>query len=159
MENEMIVTVRQAGQKDAAELLQMMCALWPLANSDELRTENDEHLRHPTHHRFFVAENQEDGALLGFVESALRSTAEGCDSSPVGYVEAWYVKPDVRRKGIGRLLIASAEEWSRLQGCSEIASDAEMENHISIESQKKLGFAEVGRIVTFRKSLYPKSST
>lgn len=154
----MIVKVRHASQKDAKELLQMMCALWPLANPNELRMENHEHLRHPTNHGFFVAENQEDGALLGFVEAALRSTAEGCDSSPVGYVEAWYVKPEVRRKGIGELLIASAEEWSRLQGCSEIASDAEIENHLSIDVQKKLGFEETARIVTFRRSLYSKSS-
>jgi aminoglycoside 6'-N-acetyltransferase I len=68
------------------------------------------------------------------------------------------VKPEVRRKGIGELLIASAEEWSRLQGCSEIASDAEIENHLSIDVQKKLGFEETARIVTFRRSLYSKSS-
>src|SRR5277367_957804 len=121
----MTIKIRPAEQRDAEELLQMMCALWPLADPDELRLENDQHLRHSANHIFFVAEIQEDGQkdkrLLGFAEVGLRSVAESCDSSPVGYVEAWYVKPDVRRMGIGRLLIASAEEWSRSQGCSEIA--------------------------------------
>src|SRR5271168_1114808 len=134
----MTIKVRPATERDAAALLQMMCALWPLANPNELRMENDQHLRHPANHIFFVAENHEDGTLLGFTEAGLRSVAEGCDSSPVGYVEAWYVRLDVRRKGVGKLLIAAAEEWSHVQGCSEIASDAEIENHVSIEAHKKL---------------------
>jgi aminoglycoside 6'-N-acetyltransferase I len=150
----MIAKVRRATERDAVDVLQMMHALWPQANPEELHAELSLHFRRPAAQAYFVAEDA-DGTLLGFVEAGLRSVADGCASSPVGYVEAWYVNPDVREKGVGKLLIASAEEWSREQGCSEIASDAEMENRISIEVHKKLGFAEISRAVTFRKSLYP----
>ena len=52
------------------------------------------------------------GALVGFVEIGERSHADGCDSRrPVAFVEGWYVAPDRRRRGIGRALIAAAEDW------------------------------------------------
>ena len=35
--------------------------------------------------------------------------ADGCTTHPVGYVEGWYVDPDVRRKGVGKALVAAAE--------------------------------------------------
>lgn len=38
----------------------------------------------------WVAEDA-SGRLLGFVELSLRPYAEGCASSPVPYIEAWYV--------------------------------------------------------------------
>src|SRR5215203_4899209 len=49
-----------------------------------------------------------DGALVGFVEVSLRPYARGCVTSPVGYLEGWYVDPAVRRRGIGRALVAAA---------------------------------------------------
>lgn len=39
------------------------------------------------------------GRLGGYVEVGARPYAEGCDSSPVAYVEAWYVEPELRRQG------------------------------------------------------------
>ncbi len=49
---------------------------------------------------------RDDGSACGFVEVGERSYAEGCESSPVPYIEAWYVDPDVRRRGVGRALLA-----------------------------------------------------
>jgi aminoglycoside 6'-N-acetyltransferase I len=40
----------------------------------------------------FVAEDS-SGAVIGFVEVGSRPYADGCESSPVGYIEAWYVEP------------------------------------------------------------------
>ena len=70
-----------------------------------------------------VAE-QADRMLVGFLEVDLRSHADGCNPSrPVGYIEGWYVAEDSRHQGIGRKLLAVAEDWARSQGCVEIASD------------------------------------
>ena len=44
------------------------------------------------------------------------NAAHGCQSSPVGYIEAWYVDPDVRRQGYGHALLAAAEGWAVEQG-------------------------------------------
>ena len=56
----------------------------------------------------FVAERP-GGGLCGFLEAALRSRADGCDSTPVAYIGGWYVDEDVRRHGVGRALVEEAE--------------------------------------------------
>jgi aminoglycoside 6'-N-acetyltransferase I len=75
---------------------------------------------------------EESGRLNRFVEVGLRSHADGCDESrPVGYVEGWFVAEGWRRQGIGGELVHTAEEWSRAQGCREMASDALIDNTVS----------------------------
>ena len=59
-----------------------------------------------------VAERKSNG-LCGFAEVGVRSIAEGCATSPVAYLEGWYVDPDVRRQGIGAALIHGVESWAR----------------------------------------------
>jgi hypothetical protein len=81
----------------------------------------------------------------------VRACAEDCDTRPVGYVEGWFVDPDVRRQGVGRALVAAAEHWAATQGCHEMASDAAITNQVSIDAQKALGFEESSRAVHFRK--------
>ena len=56
---------------------------------------------------------RDDGSLAGYIEAGERSIADGCLSSPVGYIEAWYVDPDVRRQGYGAALVDAAEDWAR----------------------------------------------
>lgn len=100
----------------------------------------------------FVAERS-DGTIAGFVEVGARPYADGCDTSPVGYIEAWYVDPDVRRSGYGLALLAAAEEWARGRGYLEMASDARLDNAVSHSAHQRAGYAEVDRIVQFRKPL------
>jgi aminoglycoside 6'-N-acetyltransferase I len=94
-----------------------------------------------------------EGNLVGFLELGTRSHAEGSSSSPVPYVEGWYVEPDARGLGIGRRLLDAAEQWARDRGFLELASDAVLDNTTSIAIHKHLGFEETERIVTFLKPL------
>ena len=105
----------------------------------------------------FVAERP-DGSLAGFVEVGTRPYADGCDTSPVGYLEAWYVEPDVRRRGVGRALVAAAEAWARGRGSREIASDARLDNVVSHAAHRRAGYEEVDRVVQFRKILKPAAA-
>jgi aminoglycoside 6'-N-acetyltransferase I len=93
------------------------------------------------------------GSLAGFVEIGSRSYAEGCDSTPVAYLEGWYVDPDVRRTGLGTRLLKAAEKWAIENGFSEIASDAELGNQNSLHAHLALGFKEVERQICFKKRL------
>ena len=101
--------------------------------------------------RTFVAE--EDGLLIGFLELDQRKYAPGCRSSPVPFIEGWYVEPAARRRGIGRALAEAAEAWSRAAGFDEMASDAEIQNRDSHAAHAALGYEEIERIVCFRRAL------
>lgn len=100
----------------------------------------------------FVAVRQE-GNLVGFLEASLRKYADGCETSPVGYIEGWFVEADVRLSGVGRQLVEAAEAWARQRGCTEIASDCELDNLVSFQAHLACGYEETGRIIQFRKSL------
>jgi aminoglycoside 6'-N-acetyltransferase I len=100
----------------------------------------------------FIAERT-DGSRAGFVEVGTRPHADGCATSPVGYIEAWYVDPDVRRRGFGRALLAATETWARDRGYHEMASDALLDNEISHAAHRRAGYEEVDRVVQFRKDL------
>ena len=96
---------------------------------------------------------RDDGSMCGFVEVGSRPYAEGCESSPVGYIEGWWVDADMRRRGVGRALVEAAEGWARRKGYREIASDALIDNDVSHTSHRALGYSEVERLVMFRKTL------
>lgn len=59
-----------------------------------------------------------DGTLVGFVEADLRSHVDGCNPvQAVGYIEGWYIAEEYRYRGIGRKLIAEAEDWGTSRIC------------------------------------------
>lgn len=99
----------------------------------------------------FVCERP-GGGLAGFLELSERDYAEGC-TGRTPHVESWFVDPDSRGKGIGRALMAAAEEWSRGHGYRELASDALLENRASHRAHRSAGFREVERSIHFRKPL------
>src|SRR4051794_6285135 len=120
----MTVTVRVAGPEDRPEWLRMRRALWGDCPDEQQVWEMEEILADDSE-EVLVAERAGVG-LCGFLESALRSRADGCDSAPVGYIEGWYVDEDCRRRGVGRALVEAAEAWARSRGCRQMASDAEL---------------------------------
>lgn len=93
------------------------------------------------------------GRAVGFAEVSIRNYAEGCSSERVAYLEGWFVEEPYRRGGVGSALVAAVERWARSQGCTEMASDTEIDNEASAAAHRALGFAEVERIVCFRKDL------
>jgi aminoglycoside 6'-N-acetyltransferase I len=100
-----------------------------------------------------VAEASDRG-LAGFLEVDLRSHADGCNPSrPVGYVEGWYVAENHRHRSTGKKLLAAAEDWTRSQGCIEIASDTWVDNEVSQRVHEALGYEVVDRCVHYRKAL------
>ena len=136
-----MVLVRRSEPADVPQLQELRHALWPDCPLDEIPVD-------PA----FVAV-WEDGTLVGFIEMSLRSHAEECESSPVGYIEGWFVVEPLRRTGIGAQLVRAAEDWACAQGCTEMASDTWLDNTLSQQAHAALGYEEVERLVHFRKSL------
>jgi aminoglycoside 6'-N-acetyltransferase I len=143
--------VRPASIADAPALARLRHALWPEGSEENHRRELERFFGERRAGAQLVAE---DGTgVLGFAEVSIRAYAEGCDSEGVGYLEGWYVVPHARRRGVGRQLVAAAQDWARSMGCVEFASDAVADNHASAAAHCALGFEEVGLIRCFRKVL------
>jgi aminoglycoside 6'-N-acetyltransferase I len=147
------VEIRAAGLHDAHAWAAMRAALWPEADSSELIAEVNRHFSGGQRAAEAVFVAVAGNAPAGFIELSLRSVAEGCTSSPIPYVEAWYVQPAFQRRGIGRLLVEEAERWARGLGYSEIASDSVITNDDGAAAHRRLGFIEVERAIHFHKRL------
>lgn len=152
------LNIRPVNESDAVEWLRMRMALW--SDSDETGEAaeirrflaNSPRIPFPALNAAFV-QPRPGGGLCGLVEVSIRAYVDGCQTHNVGYLEAWYVDPEYRSQGIGRMMVEAAEEWARQQGCSEMASDTDLENTNSQLAHQRLGFRETGRIVQFCKSL------
>jgi aminoglycoside 6'-N-acetyltransferase I len=149
----MSVTIETCAAAQVGDWAALRCELWPDNMPGEHRDFAAGAIREPTRMVAFLARDEE-GQPLGFAEASLRfDYVNGCSTSPVGFLEGLYVREAVRRRGIGRGLIAAIEFWARERGCTELASDALIDNHISHEAHRGVGFAETERVVYFRKSL------
>ena len=144
--------IRHAASADQSEWLRMRSALWPDCPLEDHHSEMQAQLAAPTRYAVFVIE-RDDGKLGGFLEAALRAYADGCRTSPVGYIEGWYVDADLRQQRWGSELVKAAEQWASDQGCTEMASDCELDNTVSFRAHLALGYEETDRVIQFRKSL------
>lgn len=143
--------IRRGTTADAAQWAPLRQALWPDEDATQLADEIDEILAGGAI-VFLAFDNQ--GAAIAFAEAALRHDyVNGTESSPVGFLEGWYVAPQWRGKGVGRALVAAVEGWARDQGCREFASDALLDNSASLAAHAACGFEETERVVYFRKLL------
>lgn len=145
------VTVRLATTADVEAWSEQRALLWPQLDEHEHAVEAVQWIADASTDTLLAVAN--DGTLLGFLEVGLRDYAEGCETSPVGYVEGWYVDGSARQRGLGRALVRAAEDWARSKGCSEMASDTEVHNEVSQEAHERLGYQRVETIVVYRRSL------
>ena len=145
--------VRQMGAGDRAIWAEMRTALWPDETSlthakmvDELLGEADS--------LSLIAEAT-DGIAVGFAEIAVRKYANGCDTRPVAFLEGVWVRPQFRRQGIGKRLLAHAETLLAARGFRELGSDTWIDDCTSQAAHLAWGFSETERVVYFRKILKP----
>jgi aminoglycoside 6'-N-acetyltransferase I len=140
--------VRRAGAADLPAWNAMRVALWPDADD--------------TPERLLAQLEGDDagvwlgldasGEAVGFAEASIRRDyVNGTETSPVGFLEGLYVDPAWRRRGVGRALVDAVGQWTRQQGCSELASDALIDNSVSHAAHAAYGFEETERVVYFRK--------
>jgi len=152
--SEWPATIRAATHDDQAEWLRLRAALWPAHDRADSEREVGAMLTEGSHEVAFVAEIA-PGRLCGWVEVSLHEEAEGCNSSPVGYIGGWFVDPSHRGRGIGRRLIEAGEAWARSRGCAEMASDTTSEFPESPSAHRALGYADAKMTFHFRKELRP----
>ena len=152
------MTVRPSTVHDLAEWIRLRHSLWPDCSPARQWLEIQQFAASQSPGVVIVAE-RDNGGLCGFAEVSVRHEhVDGTSSVPVAYLEAWYVEPEFRGRGIGRQLLAAVEAWGSARGLKELASDAELENKSSIDAHVSFGFMESCRAVHFVKPIGSKAS-
>jgi aminoglycoside 6'-N-acetyltransferase I len=146
----MTTEIRRGTAEDKETWFYMRKGIWPEAPDEYLGYDLDDILA-SENDAVFIA--WVDGQPAGMIEARLREYGEGCETSPVGYIEGWFVYDRFRGSGIAGELTNAAEQWARSKGCTEMASDTWLDNEGSIRAHAKLGYVEVERLVHFVKQL------
>ena len=143
--------IRRADIKEAEILAALAIQMWSDHDSEELAEEFRDLIQNTDAACFL---KYIGGRPIAFAQCQLRHDyVEGTDSSPVGYLEGIFVADEYRRNGYAAELLAACEKWAKEKGCTEFASDCELDNADSLKFHLATGFAETNRIICFKKKL------
>jgi len=146
----MEITIRRITHEDKQDWFSMRKGIWHDAPDEYMTYDQDDILANENAAVFFA---YADGNLAGMIEASIKDYAEGCETSPVGYLEAWFVYEQFRGKGVAKALTDAAENWVREKDCTEVASDTWLDNQASIRAHEKSGYSEAERLIHFVKKL------
>ena len=143
--------IRQANQEDSFMVAQLAAQLWTSQTTEVFKEVFDVLLDRSDAAVFLcLAEDKP----VGFAQCQLRyDYVEGTETSPVGYLEGVFVKEEYRNQGYAAKLLVACEQWAKDKGCTEFASDCELENTQSLAFHLRCGFQEANRIICFTKKL------
>ena len=143
--------IRKATAKDSPILAEMAVQMWDDNTIDALEAEFADLVRRDDAAAFI---RYADDQPVGFAQCGLRRDyVEGTDSTPVGYLEGIFVKAEYRNRGYARELLSACETWAKDSGCTEFASDCELDNALSLGFHMAAGFTEANRVICFRKDI------
>ena len=145
------MNIRRAEAADLDVVTCLALELWPDHEYDELWQEMADIMACPEAAYFLL---EADGEAKGFAQCQLRHDyVEGTETSPVGYLEGIYVRAELRGKGGAKALLRACESWAASWGCTEFASDCELENTGSLAFHMSMGFEEASRNIHFAKKI------
>ena len=141
----------RAAKGQAKELTPLVKQLWPEHPDGELTRILEDYIG-GTESAVFA--DYREGKPIGAALCCLRHDyVEGCETSPVGYLEGILVQEAYRTQGVARALCRECETWAKEMGCTEFASDCELTNTDSLRFHLRIGFTEENRIICFKKTL------
>jgi len=149
--------INRITQDDLKDWHKLALRLWPTHSADEMAKILSDILESARQEGFIVRDDA--GQAIAFMNLSMRyDYVPGAKNSPVAYIEGIYVEEEYRRQGIATRLIYYAEQWATERQCTELASDALIENTDSQHVHKQLGFREVERVVAFIKQIRPANN-
>ena len=141
----------EATVKRIDELALVALNLWPGHNIEDIKDVLSKYILGEDTSVFMYLV---DDKCVGLALVSLRHDyVEGCITSPVGYLEGICVNKEYRKSGIASKLCKECEDWAKIKGCSEFASDCELTNDVSYQFHLKIGFEETNRVIHFKKKL------
>lgn len=143
--------IKVANKNDSKTLAHMARKIWGNDSVEELEKEFDEFVSNPEMASFI---KYVDEKPVGFANVSIRyDYVEGCETSPVGYLEGIYVEDCYRNNNFARELVIACEDWVKNKGIKEFASDCELTNLDSLAFHLAIGFKEANRIICFKKDI------
>lgn len=144
--------IKRLSNRNVLECAKLGKRLWPETSIMDLKTDFYGVLDDP-HSEIFTSFNN-DNMMNGFIQLSIRQDyVEGCEASPVGYIEGIFVNESDRHLGVASALVKKGEAWVKDLGIHEIGSDCILENTVSIDFHKHIGFKEANRLVCFIKKI------
>ena len=148
----MMLSTVELTSANSSEWLAMAIQLWPDYDPSELSQIVTDGLQSKKYQRLLC--QNESGAYIGFIDLSLRHDyVEGSSTSPVGYIEGIFVKPEFRHLGVAKFMVSEGEKWAKHIGCSEIGSDTSATNIDSQNFHQCVGFTKSDVVVHFIKKI------
>ena len=136
------------------ELQDLMCRTEEYCGEDEydeMLSNNKEALMNPEKAMFIAFDGKK---AAGYSFATIKHERSFSDEyGPYGCLDTIYVRPDYRRQGVAKTLVAMCEDWSRKKGVNKFASGCELDNERSFAFHTGIGFKELIRIIHFSKEL------
>lgn len=143
--------INKATKEDAITLAELAIQMWEDNVLEELAEEFAELVSSEDAACFIKYVGKEP---VGFAQCQLRRDyVEGTETSPVGYLEGIFVAEEFRHAGFAKELLGECENWAKKKGCTEFASDCELENTDSFKFHMAMGFEEANRVICFKKNI------
>lgn len=146
-----MIEISEAQQTDLSAVVQMAGTLYREKDTEMLEQEFQDILSSERDQTFVAKEKKQ---CIGFIHMALRfEYVEGAENSPVAYMEGIYVLLEFRLQHAAHQLVEAGKLWALEKGCTQIASDAELDNTVSHRFHQNTGFKEVNRLVCYIKNI------
>ena len=142
------ITIRRLTLEDAAAAARLSEHLGYPADPGVMEARVAAVLEEPDH-AVFGAES-EDGSLLGWVHICFRRLLIDPLSA---FVEGLVVADGARRRGVGRALMAAAEDWARLGGARAVRLRSGVPRTDAHAFYRALGYREGKAALGFEKDL------
>ena len=81
------------------------------------------------------------------------TTSKGPKARLSDILKEYLFQKDTGSRSLLRNCLAECEKWTKEKGCTEFASDCELDNETSLRFHLALGFEEANRLICFRKVL------
>ena len=142
--------IKKATKNEMEQVAKLAVKMWDSCTVEELKSDFEDYINNGG--VVFLA--CRDNKAIAFAQCGLRlDYVEGTESSPVGYLEGIFVVEEERMQGVAKLLLNACQNYAKEQGCTDFASDCELENEESLRFHLKMGFLEANRIICFTKKL------
>lgn len=147
-QNAPAITIRAATLADAPRLAHLSGQLGYPSTPDQV-AERLAQIHADPEHVIFVAE-QNSGEIAGWVDVFVMRTI-GAD--PRAEIAGLVVDESCRSQGIGRLLMARAEEWAREKCCAAVTLRSNVIRERAHGFYERLGYRLIKTQKSFRKTL------